>query len=116
MKMRLKTGVVALALAGLTGAAQATPLAPNQTQMGFDTIQSAPGGTLKAAMSEQIATPTFTATLRSAVYDGPEQGTNLDFYYQISNSANSADSLTRVTASNFAGFTTNVFQTAQGFG
>src|SRR4051812_23966864 len=116
MEMKLQTAVVGLALAGLTALAQAAPLAPNQTLMPFDPSASIPVGTFKASMSELITTPTFTATYRSAVYDGPEQGVNLDFYYQISNSANSSDALTRLSASGFGGLTTNVFQTGQAFG
>ncbi len=115
MKMKLKMGALAVALA-LSGAANANSLGLTQTVSPLDVLASAPAGTLLAQLVETVTTPTFTGTLRTAVYDGPEAGTNLDFYYQFSNSANSANSVGRVTGYNFDSFTTNVFQTAQAFG
>src|SRR4051812_15702672 len=116
MKMKLKMSVMALALAGLSGLAQANTLAQNQTVSPLDILATAPAGTLLASIVEAVNAPTFSGTLRTAVYDGPEAGVNLDFYYQFTNSANSANAVGRVTGYNFDGFTTNVFQTAQAFG
>jgi hypothetical protein len=42
-------------------------------------------------------------------------GATLDFYYQVTNNANSLDALGRITGVDFLGFTTNVFQTAAAF-
>jgi hypothetical protein len=47
---------------------------------------------------------TNSGTIESAVYN---DGGTLDFYYQISNSDSSATALARLTATDFAGFTTN---------
>jgi hypothetical protein len=116
MKTKFKMGLLALALAGFGGAAQANALAANQTVSPVDMLAVAPAGTLLASLVEAVSAPTFTGTLRTAVYDGPEAGVNLDFYYQFTNNANSANAVGRVTGYNFDGFAANVFQTAQAFG
>src|SRR5262249_37677479 len=61
-----------------------------------------------AATSQPVspASGAYFGTLTSAVY-GTAAGT-LDFYYQFSNAAGSSDDVVRLTAFNFAGFTTNV--------
>lgn len=115
MNMKFKLGAVALALAGLCGGASANTLTYNQTVAPVDLI-AAPGGSLLDSLSTDITTPTFTGTLRTAVYDGPEAGLNLDFYYQFSNSANSANAVGRVTGYDFDAWATSVFQTAEAFG
>jgi hypothetical protein len=115
MKMNLKLGAIALAMTGLCGAAQANTLTFNQTVAPVDLI-AAPGGTLLDSLSSTVTTPTFSGTLRTAVYDGPEAGVNLDFYYQFSNSAGSENSIGRVTGYDFDAWATSVFQTAQAFG
>ena len=115
MKIKLKLSVIALAMAGVCGAAHANTLTYNQTVAPVDII-AAPGGSLLDSLSTIITTPTFTGTLRTAVYDGPEAGRNLDFYYQFSNSAQSANAVGRVTGYDFDSWATNVFQTAQAFG
>lgn len=48
----------------------------------------------------------YSGVLRTAVYQNA--GNTLDFYYQFSNSGGSADSVGRLTMTNFAGFTTDV--------
>lgn len=53
----------------------------------------------------------YSGTLRTAVYRNV-LGT-LDFYYQFYNSMSSPDSISRITMSSFAGFTTNVGYTNQ---
>ena len=116
MKMKSKMGVLALALAASWGTAQANSLTFNQTVSPVDTLMSAPAGTLLDSLSSIVTTPTFTGTLRTAVYDGPEAGINLDFYYQFTNSQASQNSIGRVTGFDFGTFATNVFQTAQAFG
>ena len=116
MKMKLQLSAFALALAGVCGAAQANSLTFNQTVSPVDMLASAPAGTLLDSLSSIVTTPTFTGTLRTAVYDGPEAGINLDFYYQFTNSPNSINSNGRVTGFDFGTFATNVYQTAQAFG
>jgi len=48
----------------------------------------------------------YTGTLRSAVFRNLTQ--TLDFYYQFTNDNNSPDSISRITMTNFAGFTTDI--------
>jgi hypothetical protein len=115
MKMKLKLSVIALAMAGMCGAAHANTLAYNQTVSPLDII-AAPGGSLLDSLSSLVTTPTFSGTLRTAVYDGPEAGRNMDFYYQFSNSAQSANAIGRVTGYDFDTWATSVFQTSQAFG
>jgi hypothetical protein len=115
MKMKVGLSAAGVALAMMCGTAQAVPVANNQT-VTPDTLATALGGSLLASLVESINAPTFSGTFRTAVYDGPEAGRNLDFYYQFSNSANSANSIGRVTGYDFDGFTTNVSQTARAFG
>jgi len=101
-----------LALAGIAGGAQATPLATPQPPIPFDILANAPGGTLLDSRESAVFAPTFTGTARMAVYDGPEAGVNLDFYYQFTNSPHSRDAIARLTTSDFAGFLADAFQTA----
>jgi hypothetical protein len=115
MKMKVGLSAVGIALGIMCGAAQATPLGINQT-VTPNTLATAPGGVLMNSVSTNISTPTFSGTLRSAVYDGPETGTNLDFYYQFSNNTGSRNAIGRVTAFDFGTFATDVSQTAQAFG
>lgn len=61
--------------------------------------------TLLASMSSPVNTATYTGTLLSAVYN--DNGT-LDFYYQFTSNAGSTNSVTRITMTDFTGFTTNV--------
>jgi hypothetical protein len=114
MKSILKQSVIALALAGLAGAAQAADVTFNQTVV--PEIIAAPGGTLMDSLTSTITTPTFSGTLRTAVYDGPEAGANMDFYYQFTNDANSENAVGRVTGYNFDNWATSVFQSASAFG
>lgn len=59
----------------------------------------------------------YTFTLEAAVYSDPGNtfgAGDLDFVYQVSNSASSVDSIGRVTAIDFTGFLTDVGYTATG--
>lgn len=69
-------------------------------------------GTLLASTStsftavDNLGVAKYSGTVRSAVY---RNSTNtLDFYYQFTNNVASADSVGRLTTTNFAGFTTDV--------
>jgi hypothetical protein len=114
MKKKFALSAIGLAMTVLCGVAQATPLTFDQTVVP-DTLAAAPGGTLLDSLSTAVSTPTFSGTLRTAVFDGPEAGINLDFYYQFSNDANSANSIGRVTGFDFNGWATDVSQTGQAF-
>jgi len=59
----------------------------------------------------------YTFTLTAAVYSDPGNifgAGDLDFVYQVSNSASSVDSIGRVTAIDFTGFSTDVGYTPSG--
>jgi len=115
----IKSGVrAALAAAGFACAmsAQALVLMPGSGPLAVPIESNAFGGTVLATAQGPIAAPHWNGTFRSAVVDGPEAGVNLDFYYQVTNSANSGDALGRITGSDFANnFVTDVYQTASPF-
>jgi hypothetical protein len=116
MKNNFALITAALTTAMLCATAQAqTPLAFGQTVVP-DTLAAAPGGTQLNFLTTPVTTPTFTGVLRTAVFDGPEAGVNLDFYYQFSNSAASSTGISRVAAYDFSGWARSVAQTAQAFG
>src|SRR3954467_10715020 len=115
MNMKFKIGLLAGALMSLAGGAHATAVTDNQTVVP-QTLASAPAGTLLDSKSTVVTTPTFSGTLRTAVYDGPEAGANMDFYYQFSNSAQSANAIGRVTGFDFSAWATSVFQSSGAFG
>ena len=73
----------------------------------------APGGTLLASLSGlwTNTTSTMSGTYLTAVYSDPANtfgAGDLDFVYQVTNNANSVDSVGRTTAINFTGFMTDV--------
>jgi hypothetical protein len=97
----------------LTAAANATLLAPGGSvgdgtalSPGSLTIFSDTLGSPLASVTTPVATPTYSGTLTSAVYQNP--GGTLDFLYQFSNSANSTDGIERLSMTSFTGFTTDV--------
>lgn len=114
-KQLVKTGVrAALAAAGCACAfsAQALVLMPGSGPLPVFIENTAFGGTVLDSIQGPIAAPFWSGTFRTAVVDGPEPGVNLDFYYQVTNSANSQHSLGRITGANFANtFITDVYQT-----
>lgn len=119
MLLRKKGIALAIAAAGCAcaAAAQATILIPGTGPLAVDILGAAPGGAVLATNSGALVTPHWSGTFRTAVVDGPEAGVNLDFYYQVTNSPGSVDSLGRVTGADFgAPFSTSVFQTAGAFG
>lgn len=115
----MKNGVrAALAAAGLacTMSAHAVVLLPGAGPLAVPTVGSAFGGTVLNTASGVVTTPHWTGTFRTAVVDGPEAGVNLDFYYQVVNSANSTDALGRVTGGDFANlFSTDLYQTSAAY-
>ena len=56
----------------------------------------------------------YTGWLRSAVYQNLSTGT-LDFFYQYKNDSTSPDPISRLTMTNFVGFTTNIGYSNQNF-
>lgn len=73
-------------------------------------------GTLLQFVSKDIATASFAGEARAAVYDGPEAGVNLDFYYQFTNHGGSNDAIARIAAGGFGDTSVNVFQSAGPWG
>jgi hypothetical protein len=120
MKHSLKLSALALALAGLVGSVQATPLPPGVGATPFDSPGSfVPAGSVVASNTQAVNALTFAGILRTAVVDGPEAGVNLDFYYQFTRTGAGTignQEVGKLTASDFGNFTTNVFQTASSFG
>ena len=114
MKTTLKFAAAAAAMAGMIGSAQALQVAPGSGPIAAPTPASALG-TLLDSIATTITTPTFTGTARSAVYDGPEAGVNLNFFYQFSTTGG-GDPIARMSAGGFTNWATDVFQSAGGFG
>lgn len=114
MKTTLKFAAVAAALAGTIGSAQALQVAPGSGPVAAP-AQGAALGTLLDAIATTITTPTFTGIARSEVYDGPEAGVNLNFFYQFTTTGGS-DPIARVSAGGFTNWATDVFQSNGGFG
>lgn len=96
-------GAVALAFAGSSAVAQVA--LPANGTVTPTAANPAPGAVL-ASVSAPFTTGAFSGTLTSAVV---QNGSTLDFYYQVANSANSLTSLGRETNFNFSGFNTSVF-------
>lgn len=116
MKISLKHGALALALAGAIGGAQATSLILNTPTASVDIVGSSFGGTLLDTAITSISNTSYSGTARSAVYD---TGTGLDFYYQFTNDASSSNGVERFTGYDFSGLGTSivdVYQTGAAFG
>lgn len=116
MKTRLKSATLALALSCAVGSAHAALIGPSQGPIPMPSPITWAGGTLLDSLISTISAPTFSGVARTAVYDGPEEGVNLDFYYQFSNNSGSAEAVERISATNFGNTVTNAFQLNGGFG
>src|SRR5688500_8828291 len=96
-------GAVALAWTGSSAVAQvALPASSQVTPNQFNPA----AGAVVASVNAPFTSASFTGSLRSAVV---QNGSTLDFYYQVTNDANSTTSLGRETNFNFSGFATSVF-------
>jgi hypothetical protein len=116
MKHSIKRTVLAVALIGAFGAANATLLVANTPVSSVDMTASFFGGTLLDSAITNVTTPSYTGTARTAVYD---TGTGLDFYYQFSNNATSQTGIERLIGFDYSSLgssTVNVFQTSAAFG
>ena len=114
--VNLKSIIPALALLvlGFTSTARADALLPGTTIPGPSTTLYF-GGTILASQSAVVTNAAFSGVARSAVVRNAA-GT-LDFYYQFSNTGgggSAGDTINRLAAFNFAGFTTDVFQISNG--
>lgn len=102
-----------------SGRAEGTVLPPGPGALPPD-IFALSGVTLLASFNSGSVVAVggkYTFTLTAAVYSDPSNtfgAGDLDFVYQVSNSASSADSIGRVTAIDFTGFSTDVGFTPSG--
>jgi hypothetical protein len=103
----------AIAMLLSLSSASATVLAPGVSGPP-DFLPPIPGGTLLASFNSGSVTSTsglITFDVVTAVYSDPTNifgAGDLDFVYQVMNSANSVDGISRLTAINFTGFLTDV--------
>jgi hypothetical protein len=95
-----------LAVVSAAAPALAQVALPPNTQVNASSFNPV-GGTLLASVNAPFTTAAFTGSLRSAVVQN--ETNTLDFYYQVTNDANSLTSLGRETNFNFSGFNTSVF-------
>jgi hypothetical protein len=107
-------GVAALfcgsaALAGTVDTCAAASGGPTPTNTVFPVnCTGMTAGTLEAWMSSPFTYTTTSGTNSGFVYSAVyNDGGTLDFYYQVVNDASSATALARLTATDFANFTTN---------
>jgi len=117
MNYSIKRSVLALALFGAVGAANASVLNVSVPTTSVDIVAGSFGGTLLDSAVSAISTPGWSGTARTAVYKN-DLGT-LDFYYQFSNNASSATGIERFATFNYGtlGNTAfNVYQTSAAFG
>jgi hypothetical protein len=116
MKFTTKLTAVALATVGAIGGAQATALVANTPTANVDIVATSFGGTLLDSATTMINNTSYNGIARTAVYD---TGTGLDFYYQFSNNASSANGIERFSGYNFSalnGAPISVFQVSGAFG
>lgn len=116
MKFALRSTLLAVALVGVYGTANATALVANVPTASVDSVPVFFGGTLLDSVSTNISNVSYNGVARAAVYD---TGSGLDFYYQFTNDASSQNGLERFSAYDFTSLgasQVNVFQTSVGFG
>jgi hypothetical protein len=118
MQFTTKKTLLALALVGAIGGAQATLLAPNVPSANVDVVATSFGGLLLDSKVTNISNASYNGIARTAVYQNATDG-GLDFYYQFSNNASSINGVERFTGFNFGSLgasAVNVFQTDAAFG
>jgi hypothetical protein len=116
MKFTLRNVVLAVALVGVYGTANATVLVANVSPGSVDTTPTFFGGTLLDSVSTNINNISYNGVARTAVYD---TGAGLDFYYQFTNNKSSQNGVERFSAFDFSSLgasQVSVFQTDVGFG
>ena len=116
MKLAIKNVVLAVALVGIYGTANATALVANVPTASVDSVATFFGGTLLDSVSTNVSNVSYNGIARVAVYDS---GSGLDFYYQFSNDASSKNGVERFSAFDYSSLgasQVSVFQTGAGFG
>lgn len=110
LRISLLIVMVGLAASSATATLIGTvPTAPGSTVFPGDATGQ-PAGTLLASLvapySYSTTAGTTSGTITSAVFQ--EAGGTLDFYYQVANDPTSATAIARLSATNFAGFSTSL--------
>ncbi len=116
MKLKTKHSVLALALLGTFGVAQATALNTNTVTASVAQVAAPFGGTLLAQVTTHVSNSSYNGLANAAVYD---TGTGLDFYYQYANDISSVNGIDRFTGYDFSSLgatTVDVYQTGAAFG
>ena len=116
MNLAIKKVVLAVALVGIYGTANATALVANVPTANVDVVPTFFGGTLLDSVSTNVSNVSFNGIARAAVYD---TGSGLDFYYQFSNNASSQNGVARFAEFDYSSLgasLVNVYQTGVGFG
>lgn len=108
---------IPLLLLGRVQTAHATVLVPGTGPTPIDATALDAGATLIDSTTGTLSTPTFTADYTAAVIqesatDNPLGG--LTFIYQVTIDSSSIDDISRITASVFAGFQTDVYTATNG--
>lgn len=117
MNYSIKNTVLAIAMFGAFGAANATVLLVDVPVHNVDTVATGFGGTMLDSLVTNIVSPSYTGEARAAVYQ--QANGYLDFYYQFSNDASSDTGIQRLSAYDFSPVvhgSIEVFQTAGAFG
>lgn len=116
MNFTMKKTALALTLLAAAAGAQATALSVNTPVGSVDQVNAYFGGTLLDSAITNISNTSYNGIARTAVYKS-EAG--IDFYYQFSNDASSANGIERFTGYNFSSLgatVVDVFQTGTAFG
>jgi hypothetical protein len=108
---------IPLLLLGRAQTAHATLLVPGTGPTAIDPTALDAGANVIDSISGTLSTPTFTADYTTAVIqeslgDNPLGG--LTFIYQVTIDSGSIDAIARISASVFAGFTTDVYTATNG--
>jgi hypothetical protein len=116
MTYSIKRTVLAIALVGVVGAANATALVSNVLTANVDTTATFFGGTLLNSAVTNISNFSYSGIARTAVY---QTASGLDFYYQFTNNPTSSTGIERFAGYNFSPLgnsAVSVFQTSAAFG
>lgn len=116
MNHSLKNAVLAVALAGAFGAANATSLIGDTPTTSVDVTPTFFGGTLLDSIVTSVTTASYSGIARAAVYDS---GSGLDFYYQFTNDSTSQTGIQRLIGYDYSSLQSeviDVFQTSAAFG
>lgn len=116
MNFTMKKTALALALLGLVGAAQATSLVINTPTTTVEQVGTYFGGTYLDSAITNVSNTSYNGVARTAVY---QTASGIDFYYQFTNDASSANGVERFSGYSFESLgasVVDVYQTGTAFG